>query len=78
MFTEWLEKEKTFTPKAAHDVGSRLKRVQKLIGRSDIPDNALTLLETNQDFQSLTMCVKSQLRRTTKLFLEYKQSIKEQ
>ena len=74
MFNDWLIKEKNFTTKAAHDTLSRVKRVQKLINRDSIPENALDLLESSVEFKGLSMCVKSQLRRASKLFLEYKQN----
>ena len=71
MFDEWLMNNKNFTEKSARDARSRLKRIQYLIGDTSIPDNILSILNNNSEFKRLTMSVRSQLRRTAKLYLEY-------
>lgn len=71
-FSEWLIKEKEYSLKASHDVASRLKRVQSLLGVEEIPQNAVERLEAVANFKILSMSVKSQLRRASKLYLEYK------
>jgi hypothetical protein len=71
-FTQWLMSEKGFTTKAAHDVLSRLKRVQKLLDSEEIPDDVTTKLEASDEFKEISMCVRSQLRRSAKLYIEYK------
>lgn len=73
-FCEWLEKTKGFTPKSAHDAQSRLKRVFELTGKQTVNANTLTDLAVNPSFLSLSISIKSQLRRTTKLYLEYQES----
>lgn len=70
-FNEWLVQKKEFSEKGSHDAASRLKRVCTILGTSEIPEDALSKLERNNDFKALSMCVKSQLRRTTKLYSEY-------
>ncbi len=71
MFVDWLKTTKSFTAKSAQDASSRLKRVQKLINSEKIEADILEKLENNTEFKTLSMYVKSQLRRTTKLYLEY-------
>ncbi len=71
-FVEWLESNKSFTPKSAHDALSRIKRVVELSGTEDISTDLLPALEVNPDFKCLSVSVKSQLRRSIRLYTEYK------
>lgn len=70
-FNEWLVQKKEFSEKGSHDAASRVKRVCTILGTSEIPMDALEKLEQSSDFKALPMCVKSQLRRSSKLYLEY-------
>ncbi len=70
-FNEWLEKEKGFSLRASHDAMSRLKRVQKLLETNEITAKSLDKLEKVAEFKTLSMSVKSQLRRTIRLYNEY-------
>lgn len=70
-FVNWLIVKKNYTTKSAHDVQSRLKRVQTIVRNQDIVDNTIAFLEKEGDFQCLTVSVKSQLRRTVRLYLQY-------
>ena len=70
-FNEWLVQNKDFSVKGSHDAASRIKRVCTILGTSSIPADALLKLEQNSDFKALSICVKSQLRRSTKLYAEY-------
>ncbi len=74
MYNEWLENEKHLTHKVAGDVRARLNRVKNLLGCDEVPADALSQLESNSQFNALTTCVKSQLRRATRLYLEYKEN----
>ncbi len=71
---EWLENNKSFSNKAARDVISRLKRVQHLIGEESIPKDAILRLATSKEFNQLSMCIKSQLRRAVRLYFEFKEN----
>lgn len=73
-FSEWLETNKGFTHKSAHDAHSRLKRIYDLTGKDSVNADTLSELATNANFLALSVCVKSQLRRTTRLYLEYQES----
>lgn len=73
-FSEWLETSKGFTHKSAQDAHSRLKRIYDLIGKDSVNADTLTELSSNTNFLALSTCVKSQLRRTTRLYVEYQES----
>ena len=70
-FIEWLIEKKGFTKRSAHDAQSRLKRVFAITGKQDINPNTLVDLNKNETFLSLSMSVKSQLRRAVKLYSEF-------
>lgn len=57
--------------RASHDATSRLKRVQTVLGIKNIPTDVVQKLECNEEFNTLTISVKSQLRRTARLYLEF-------
>lgn len=71
-FSEWLENNKGMSHKSSHDVASRLKRVMTILGVEDIATEVLDALEEKGEFQALSMTVKSQLRRSVRLYTEYK------
>ena len=70
-FSEWLVETKCLTERSSRDVVSRLKRVLVLINKSEITEDTLQMLENNNEFQVLSMSVKSQLRRSVRLYFEY-------
>lgn len=70
-FSEWLVETKSLTERSSRDVVSRLKRVLVLINKSEITEDTLKMLEKNNEFQVLSMSVKSQLRRSVRLYFEY-------
>ena len=72
-FTCWLENKKGFSHKSAQDVCSRLRRIVILSNKTDINSIKSLDFETNNTFQSLSLTVKSQLRRAYKLYQEYSQ-----
>ena len=70
-FNKWLMEEKGMALKSAHDVCSRIKRVQSILGTENISDESLSELERNTKFQEMTMSVKSQLKRSIVLYREF-------
>lgn len=70
-FKEWTRKEKGIGMKSAFDVASRLKRARTILGTENIDDSTIVKLESNEIFQRLSMTVKSQLRRSIRLYIEY-------
>lgn len=69
-FKEWLKVSKAYTPDVISDLGSRLKRADK-IREIDGTDTYLFYLEKEESFKCLSVSVKSQLRRAVKLYAEY-------
>ncbi len=72
-FTSWLEQKKGISPKSAHDVASRLKRVRTILQLDTIDAATIQQLERCGSFAELTMTVRSQLRRTVRLYLEFQE-----
>ena len=72
-FSSWLRSSKGFTEAAAKDVKSRLKRVHSICKLQDGVDvsKALFILGQQESFKTLSVSVRSQLRRSVKLFDEY-------
>lgn len=73
-FVEWLETQKGFTHKSAQDANSRLKRIFDLTGKDSVTADTLAELAANEDFTSLSVSVKSQLRRTVRLHREFQEA----
>lgn len=71
-FKIWLCEQKKYTKRSANDVCSRLKRVCTLLGQENAENCNIDDLEINDDFNALTMSVRSQLRRSLRLFLEFR------
>ena len=71
-FSELLENNKDMSHKSSHDVASRLKRAMNILNVEDIDVKDLKLLEEKEEFQALSMTVKSQLRRAIRLYKEFK------
>ncbi|MCD9468839.1 hypothetical protein GLP10_17830 [Photobacterium iliopiscarium] len=73
-FKSWLKEETTFTDNVIRDTCSRLNRVKKLIG--DVDNDELSLLierlEKNSEYQDINIKVKSQLKRSLTLFIQFK------
>lgn len=74
-FREWLIKEKKYSEKASRDVQSRIKRALMFASESEISGETLNKVETNAEFQRLSMSVKSQIRRAIKFYQEYNEII---
>lgn len=71
-FKNWLCEQKNYTERSARDVCSRLKRVYLLLHKETIDKKTVDDLEINDEFKGLSMSVRSQLRKSVRLFLEYK------
>lgn len=71
VFINWLLEEKGISKKSAHDYASRLRRATQLLEKNELDVNALGELEKIDNFKTLSVSVKSQVRRTVRLYLEY-------
>jgi hypothetical protein len=73
-FLKWLIKEKKLKEKSAKDVISRLQRVTKIVSLDDSyydEDYVYYLLSKSEVFKSLSVSVKSHLKRSACLYLEF-------
>lgn len=71
-FKVWLCKHKKYKEKSASDVCSRLKRVCMMLGQENAEACNVDILENNDEFKKLTISVRSQLRKSVRLYLEFK------
>lgn len=74
-FISWLMTYKKYTKRSASDAISRVKRADKMYPIKDIPDSYYVYqLENIQDFNILSVTVKSQIKRATMLYADYLQT----
>jgi DNA (cytosine-5)-methyltransferase 1 len=75
-FSSWLSSNKGFTGAAAKDVACRLRRASSFcdFDWEASADSNVFSLGRSENFQSLTVSVKSQLRRSVKLYGEFLKS----
>ena len=76
-YKNWLQNYKHISHKVAMDNVSRVKRALSILGEDNITLHSLENLEINDDFKSLSVSVKSQIRRAVKLFIEYANTYQE-
>ena len=67
----WLMDDKKMSKRAAKDVLSRCGRVYRILGVDYLDDSSLMKLQETLEFQESSMFVKSQLKRTVTLCLEF-------
>ncbi|WP_027086836.1 hypothetical protein [Cohnella panacarvi] len=72
-FDRWLKERLGFTDKSARDVRSRIKRASNYIDLNKKVTDAELLFSLTQhpEFGNLSVTVKSQLKRSVKLFREF-------
>ena len=70
-FSEWLRTEKGYSDRSISDVFSRLKRATGLLPNHKMDKYLITDLEQVPDFESLSVAVKSQMRKAIRLKLAY-------
>lgn len=71
LFLNWLNSERNMSSRSARDVVSRLKRVINMIGSNSFDKNSIVILNDVEAFDSCSMYIKSQLRRSVTLYLEH-------
>ncbi|EZP68017.1 DNA-cytosine methyltransferase [Novosphingobium resinovorum] len=75
LFRAWLRTCHEYTPRAAGDVLSRLRRVNRLIGDGEnaVPtaEDAIRRLRDRQEFAEMTKSVRSQIKRAIELHNEF-------
>lgn len=70
-FLAWLERDKNMGARSARDVVSRLRRVVIMLGTDALDDTSVLKLNDVATFDECSMFIKSQLRRSVNLYLEY-------
>ena len=70
-FLVWLETERKMSKRAAKDVVSRLKRVIGLMSCDALDSSSISKLNAIAEFDACSMFIKSQLRRSVALYLEF-------
>ena len=71
-FLDWLITSKKYTTRTANDTVSRIKRADKLQPISGTPDGEYILsLQNNQVYISMSVSVRSQIKRALNLYQEY-------
>lgn len=70
-FLAWLEEERKMSVRSARDVVSRLKRAIILLETGEINEESVDRLDSTPAFTKCTMFIKSQLRRSVKLYQEF-------
>lgn len=72
---EWLMTTKKMSVRSAKDVISRKGRILRMLGIDEIDDTTLEKLLVCDQFIDSSMFIKSQLKRTVTLYMEYKSTI---
>lgn len=72
---EWLMTAKKMSVRSAKDVISRKGRILRMLGINEIDDTTLEKLLVCDQFIGSSMFIKSQLKRTVALYMEYKSTI---
>lgn len=69
-FKKWLKTNTAFSDAVIGDTASRMKRADTLLQWNG-EDTYLFYLEKEQNFQALSMSVRSQIRKAVKLYTEF-------
>ena len=74
-FKVWLIGYKNYSTRVSSNIASRLRRVVKLLGKTSVrptgPDLLISELNKSEEFQAFSYSIKSQLRKSVKLYAEY-------
>lgn len=70
-FEKWLYENQLFKLRSSRDVCSRLKRVMNILNLEEVNEQTIQNLNTNDEFNTFSVSVKSQLRRAVKLYLKF-------
>lgn len=70
-FEKWLCEKQSLKVRSARDVCSRLKRIKYILQTEDITEESLEELQQNFIFKTLSVSVKSQLKRAIRLYLKF-------
>ena len=73
-FKVWLSRNTTLESKVINDTASRLKRVSSIVNINDqmSTNKVISNFESDEQYMSLSISVRSQLKRALRLYREYK------
>lgn len=73
-FKVWLSRNTTLESKVINDTASRLKRVSSMVNINDqmSTNKVISNFESDEQYMSLSISVRSQLKRALRLYREYK------
>ena len=74
-YKKWLQDSKNLSYKVAMDNASRIKRAMAILCVENIGVDSIESLEKNEEFRSLSVSVKSQIRRAIRLYIEYQKEV---
>ncbi len=74
---QWLIDEKHMSSRSAKDVQSRCGRIYRMLNINELNNKTMEQLLACEQFQESSMFIKSQLKRTVTLYLEYTSHIGE-
>lgn len=75
-FKQWLKEETSYTDAVIGDIGSRMKRADKILEWNG-EETYLFYLEKEKTYQQLTVSVRSQIKKSVNLYLEYARRFKQ-
>lgn len=75
---DWLLKGKNMSIRSAKDVISRKGRILRMLETDTIDDTTLDSLRMCDQFMQSSMFIKSQLKRTVALYIEYQNTLCEE
>ena len=67
----WLMTDKKMSVRSAKDILSRYGRICKMLGIAEFDNNTLSRLSGCEQFKQCSVFIKSQLKRTVALCLEF-------
>lgn len=75
---EWLMNNKKMSKRSAKDVISRCGRVYRMLGINILDNDTMGKLQQCEEFKESSMFIKSQLKRTVTLCLEFMNDLDEE
>ncbi len=75
-FKQWLKEETNYSDAVIGDIGSRIKRADKILEWNG-EETYIFYLEKTESFKQLTVSVRSQIKKSVNLYLEYANRLNE-
>ena len=70
-FLSWLRTDRHMRERSARDTVCRLKRALRIVSEDSVSDSIIVKLNEADEFNKLSMFIKSQLRRAVVLYQEF-------